>query len=146
MRQIIRTTLENVKNILLSEESHPDIQEPIIGVDYEYTLSESQKYRLQKLHDSTSKIVTCLSAIEGLQNVHYGSTSSVCGSINGVENASFVLEFSLYAPFIAVFIYGNVPSIIVQCVQQCIHELNFIQIQQDEIQELEQEGLWHVLF
>jgi bifunctional pyridoxal-dependent enzyme with beta-cystathionase and maltose regulon repressor activities len=146
MRQEILTVLEQAKNIQQAESIHPDLQNPVTGTDYGYTLSEDQNLRLHRLHENTAKISVCLSTVEGIKDVHPGSTSSIHAIVNGNKGASVVIECSLYAPLVAIFIHGNAPSIIVQHIVQCIRKLGFLDLQQDEIQELEQEGLWLLLF
>lgn len=146
MRSAIMTFLESARSAQQAEAMHPDLLNPVVGVDYSYALSEDQKGRLHQLHKNIAEIILGLSMIKEVKDAYPGTTSSVCATISSDINASVVIECSLYAPIVAIFSYGNVPFITMQHIIQCVHDIGLIDLQPDEIQELEQEGVWRVLF
>ncbi len=110
-----------------------------------YMLTEQQKSNLEQVYRYQDMLRACLKMCVEITSVQAGTTTSVEVFLDKKE-PSIIVEFSLFRPLVAVFLYDSVPTKVLQHVDNCLRSLGVIQLSTDEIKELADKGLYHELF
>jgi hypothetical protein len=125
---------------------HPDLQQPLVpGRDYSYTLSAEARQRLDRMHTRWSQVAACLQVYRDTLDFYPGSPSDFFITWSSAQD-QVVVELSWFGNLAAVFTYGIVPAQILATVTICLNQLGLSVLQQEDIQELEQNGAWQILF
>jgi hypothetical protein len=149
MHRAILDALEEAQHFREQSERqpiHPDLQQPLVpGRDYSYTLSAEARQRLDRMQTRWSQVAACLQAYRDVLEFYPGSPSNFFITWGSTQD-EIVVELSWFGNLAAIFTYGTVPAQILATVTACLEQLGLSVLRQEDIQELEQNGVWQVIF
>lgn len=92
-------------------------------------------------------LTKCFEKNKEIKETYAGGAGSIfiCWDENTTHH-NIVVEIGLYAPLVAVYKYGPVPTSILDSVYNCIKSNELIILTDDEISELENNSLYHFIF
>lgn len=146
MRREIMQALE-----VATLEKREQLQEPLeqegglVPGDYSHTLSSQQAFRIKETQSSLSKLMQCLSACVSPSIVNIGTATSLEMQSKEWEG-NIIIELSVYAPLVAVFVYGSIEPPIINAVSQCITNCDLLELTPEEIDQLEERQIYHEIF
>lgn len=146
MRREIAQALE-----IAALEKREQLQEPLeqnqefAPGDYSHQLSSQQAFRLKESESMLGKLMQILKNRVSSSIVDIGTSTSL--EIRSKEwEGNIVIELSMYAPLVAVFIYGSIAPSIINVVSECIADCSLLELTSEEIAQLEEQGTYHEIF
>ncbi len=105
---------------------------------------EEISQRLYATVDQMYALMACFNTLSMVKSEIATTTS--CSIQWNVADEYLVLELSTTSPFVAIFFYGIPPAIVLDHVMHCIQIHNLVPLTQAEIDDLDEQGLYHYLF
>ena len=155
MREEIIRALDQVRNSReqwqLWQQQHHEQRKTRVAQSDEFPpenhpLSQERNKKLDQVIANLDRLKACIERSLGISSVYIGTSTSLEVYVDSSTKNQVVIEFTVEGPLAATFVYGSVSRDTLQSIYQCIHACGLIQLSDDEIRELEQNGNYHQLF
>ncbi len=116
--------------------------------DYSFLLTDEQYNNRQRVEWSLDRLRACLlqqNKYMGARDVYANSPTALTIEW-GDFAAEIEIEISVYGRLAAVFVQGERPMGVLSLVDKCLAAGNFLRLTDDEIDELQQQGLHYQIF
>src|SRR6266487_634596 len=155
MREEIIRALDQVRNSreqwqLWQQQHHEQrkthVAQPDEFPSENHPLSQERNKKLDQVIANLDRLKAYIERSLGISSVYIGTSTSLEVYVDSSTKNQVVIEFTVEGPLAATFVYGSVSRDTLQSIYQCIHACGLIQLSDDEIRELEQNGNYHQLF
>jgi hypothetical protein len=97
------------------------------------------------MHTRWSQVAACLQRYRDILDFAPGSPSDFFITWGNTQD-QVVVELAWFGDLAAIFTYGTVPTKILDAVTACLDQLGLSVLREKDIHELEQNGVWQLLF
>ncbi|OQY47676.1 MAG: hypothetical protein B6242_04465 [Anaerolineaceae bacterium 4572_78] len=117
----------------------------ILAGNYVYVPSNKEKKNWEYIEKTQNVLITSLQNLFNTALVHVGTSTSI--EIEWKDKKwQVIIELSLNGNLASVFKYGNVSQKALSHVDKHLQDNNLLKLLDDEITELENQGIYHKIF